>query len=194
MGAPTKAPPRERLLEAAAELFYSEGYEVSIDRIAARAAVAKPTVYAHFASKEALIEAVLERGSVGFFADLDAELARRAGDADAQLLAAFDLLVSDLPDPGYHGCICINAAASFPSSSHPSHRVLGDLEERMLRIFSELAAAGGVDDPDALARQLLLLFDGVKARGLVDTSGESAGDAKAAASALLERARSESPA
>jgi AcrR family transcriptional regulator len=192
MDAATKAPPRERLLEAAAELFYSQGYEVSIDTIAARAAVAKPTVYAHFASKEALIEAVLERGSAGFFADLDAELARRAGDAEGQLLAAFDLLVSDLPDSNYHGCICINAAASFPSPSHPSHRVLGDLEERMLGIFSELAAADGVDDGEALGRQLLLLFDGVKARGLIDSSGASARDAKAAATALFERARRKS--
>lgn len=192
MDVPTKAPPRERLLEAAAELFYSRGYEVSIDTIAARAAVAKPTVYAHFASKEALIEAVLDRGSAGFFADLDAELARRADDAEGALLAAFDLLVTDLPDSSYHGCICINAAASFPSPDHPSHRVLRDLEERMLGVFSELAAVAGAGDPEALARQLLLLFDGVKAHGLVDSSGASARDAKLAATALLERAQNES--
>jgi len=94
---------RERLLNAAGGLFYAEGYDISIDRIAERASLAKPTVYAHFASKEALIEAVLDIQSVDFFADLDAEISRRAGDPFEQLMAAFDLLVVGLPDPDYRG-------------------------------------------------------------------------------------------
>jgi AcrR family transcriptional regulator len=189
MPTPPNAATAERLLDAAAELFYAEGYETSIDAIAGRAQVAKPTVYTRFGSKDALIEAVLERGSTGFFADLDAEVARRDGDPESQLMAAFDLLVDGLPDPDYHGCICINAAATFTSPDHASRRILGELEERMVATFTELGAAAGAKDPAALARQLMLLFDGVKARGLTDPSGASAVDAKAAAKGLLDRAR-----
>lgn len=43
--------------------------------------------------------------------------------------------------------------------------------------------------PDALARQLFLLFDGIKARGLTDNSGAAATDARAAARALLGQSR-----
>lgn len=58
----TTAPPtraatkRQAILDAAAELFAVEGYErASIDAIAAKAGVSKPTVYSHFGNKEQLL-------------------------------------------------------------------------------------------------------------------------------------------
>jgi AcrR family transcriptional regulator len=184
-----KRPTRDRVLAAAHELFYAEGYEVSVDAIAERADVAKPTIYAHFTSKTALVEAVLQAGSDAFFATLEAELERLDGDPDRQLLAAFDLLVADLPDPAYRGCLCVNAAATFTSADHPAHRVLRELDERVLGHFEEIAGRAGATNPAALARQLLLLFDGIKVHGLIDDSGAAAADARAAATTLLERAR-----
>lgn len=57
----TTAPPtraaakRQAILDAAAQLFAEEGYErASIDAIAAKAGVSKPTVYSHFGNKEQL--------------------------------------------------------------------------------------------------------------------------------------------
>jgi TetR/AcrR family transcriptional regulator, mexJK operon transcriptional repressor len=47
------------VLEAAAEAFASEGYRVSIDRIASLAGVARQTLYNHFESKEALFDEVV---------------------------------------------------------------------------------------------------------------------------------------
>jgi AcrR family transcriptional regulator len=180
-----RLPPRERLLKSATDLFYADGYAVSVDAIAEHADVAKPTVYAHFASKEALIEAVLRSSSEQWFELLEDELERRAKDPVSQLLAPFDLLVADLPDPAYHGCLCVNAAASFLSPAHPAHAVLAEHEQRMLETFEHLAKGAGGRRPGALARQLLLLYDGIKVRGLTDSSGASAQDARAAAKALL---------
>jgi AcrR family transcriptional regulator len=173
------------VIDAARDLFYSRGYEVTIDTIAQRAAVAKPTVYVHFGSKDALIQAVLESASAEFLNELEREVARRAGDPAAQLLVPIELLVAGLPDPAYRGCLCLNAAAAFPDPGHPAHKVLRDLDQRLLDYWARLAAAAGARQPDALARQLLLLFDGVKARGLTDSSGACAADARAAARALL---------
>jgi AcrR family transcriptional regulator len=179
------APPRERLLRAAADLFYSEGYGVSIEAIAERAGVAKPTVYAHFASKEALIAAVLEAAADEWFDELDAELAHRAGDPVSQIMAPFDLLVEDLPDPAYRGCVFVNSAAAFPDPAHPARQVLASHHERMLERFARLAGAAGVRRPEVVARELLLLYDGVKVRGLVDVSGAAADDARDAARTLV---------
>jgi AcrR family transcriptional regulator len=184
-----KPPITERVISAARELFYAQGYEVTIDTIAQRASVAKPTVYVHFGSKDTLIEAVLEAARVEFFDQLELEVAAHAGDSVAQLLAPLDVLVAGLPDPAYRGCLCVNAAATFPNPGHPAHKVLRDLDQRLLDIWIGLAARAGARRPDALARQLLLLFDGIKARGLTDNTGAAASDAMAAARALLDHNR-----
>ena len=185
---PQRPATRDRVMRAAKELFYSEGYGVSVDAIADHADVAKPTVYAHFASKEALLSAVLQSTADGWFADLEAEIERRANDPLSQLMAPFDLLVADLPDPAYHGCIIVNTAATFLAPEDPARRALLAHDQRMIEVFERLAAAVGAARPPDLARQLLLLFDGIKARGLVDHSGAAAGDARAAAAALAKQA------
>lgn len=51
----------DRLIEAALELFGSDGVSVPIEAIAARAGVGVGTVYRHFPTKEALFEAVIAR-------------------------------------------------------------------------------------------------------------------------------------
>src|SRR5260370_11629834 len=54
-------PARDRLLDAASELFYEHGvHTVGIDTIIERAAVAKATLYSAFGSKEELVRAYLE--------------------------------------------------------------------------------------------------------------------------------------
>ena len=50
---------RERVLEAARAAFGAEGSDVSLDDIARRAGVGAGTVYRHFATKDALFEAVV---------------------------------------------------------------------------------------------------------------------------------------
>src|SRR5882762_6424892 len=50
---------REVVLRTAASMFTEDGLEVSLGRIARRAGVGAGTVYRHFPSKEALVEAVL---------------------------------------------------------------------------------------------------------------------------------------
>ena len=50
---------RDRVLEAARTAFAAEGSDVPLDEIARRAGVGAGTVYRHFATKEALFEAVV---------------------------------------------------------------------------------------------------------------------------------------
>lgn len=52
--------PRRRILEAARAHFFKHGFRnVTMDDLAAELAVSKKTLYAHFPSKDALLEAVL---------------------------------------------------------------------------------------------------------------------------------------
>ena len=50
---------RAKVLEAAEEVFASEGLAVPIDEVARRAGVGVGTVYRHFPTKEALFEAIV---------------------------------------------------------------------------------------------------------------------------------------
>ncbi|MFM9841487.1 MAG: TetR/AcrR family transcriptional regulator [Dongiaceae bacterium] len=62
---------RTAIIAAAFETFGGEGYaDVSVDRIAARAGVAKGAVYHHFSSKDAVFEAVLESVSSGILTEV----------------------------------------------------------------------------------------------------------------------------
>jgi AcrR family transcriptional regulator len=51
----------ERVLDAATEAFAASGPDVSVDEIARRAGVGHATVFRRFPTKEALIDAVVER-------------------------------------------------------------------------------------------------------------------------------------
>src|SRR6267142_1935812 len=57
-GKPASA--RERLLDAANELFYEDGvHTVGVDRVVERAGVAKATLYTQFGNKDGLVRAYL---------------------------------------------------------------------------------------------------------------------------------------
>ena len=52
----------QRILDTAADKFFAYGfYKISIDDLVAELRTSKSTIYSHFASKDALVEAVLEQ-------------------------------------------------------------------------------------------------------------------------------------
>jgi len=68
---------RERIIEAAAEVFAATGYHrATMEDIAARAEVAKGTLYYNFSTKAQLFEAVLEAGMEYLRGPMQQELER----------------------------------------------------------------------------------------------------------------------
>lgn len=51
---------RERLIEAAREVFGEQGYDASLDEVAKRAGVGAGTLYRHFPSRDVLMDAILQ--------------------------------------------------------------------------------------------------------------------------------------
>ena len=51
----------ELLVAAAREVFAEQGVEASLEEVARRAGVGIGTLYRHFATREALVEAIFER-------------------------------------------------------------------------------------------------------------------------------------
>src|SRR5687767_13147016 len=74
---------RDALLAAAARLFASRGFEgVSIEDLGAAAGVSGPAVYRHFASKQAVLAALLVGVSEGLLAGGEAVVSRGEGELE----------------------------------------------------------------------------------------------------------------
>jgi hypothetical protein len=65
------------------------------------------------------------------------------------------------------------------------HRLAAEHKRDFLRRLSQVAREAGVADPELVARQLSILFDGVSSQTVVDGRGDSAAAARAAAAALI---------
>jgi len=92
---------RERILRTAYELFHRDGVTaVGVDRIVAKAGVAKTTLYRHFRSKDDLVVAVLERHEELWTSGwLELEVDRHATSPQERLPMTFDVLDEWLQGP-----------------------------------------------------------------------------------------------
>jgi AcrR family transcriptional regulator len=161
---------QEAILEAATRLFLREGnLQAGVAEIAAAAGVAKPTIYAHFGSKENLLLTVLrnafDRVGAANFAALDA-LPDRPDNLEEALLEFARKLVRNLyhdPDTLRLRRVlrmenAINPEVSSAAREHdrPQRDRLADaLAGRLARLA--LAGYLKLEDPDRAARQFLAL-------------------------------------
>jgi hypothetical protein len=102
----------------------------------------------------------------------------------ARLLAPFEVQAELAADPDYRGCAFANATAETHGASADS--VTAAYREWIRGTFAELAAHAGARDPDALARQLQLLWDGTGQSVRMDHDPAAAKAARRAAAALLD--------
>jgi AcrR family transcriptional regulator len=80
--------PRRRVLEAARSHFFSHGFRtVTMDDLAAELGMSKKTLYAHFPSKEALLEAVIKDKFARVSATLETIQRQQPDDFAARLQA-----------------------------------------------------------------------------------------------------------
>lgn len=91
---------RERILEAAAEVFSTRGYAgAGVDRLAERSGIAKTAIYYHFGNKEGLLAAVLERAATQWIEGIQAA-ASQGGDSLQRLdraLAGMRAMLEERP-------------------------------------------------------------------------------------------------
>ena len=185
--APAKVSARDRLLAAADELFYDEGvHTVGIDRIIERAGVAKASLYSTFGSKDELVRAYLEARHERRRARMMEGLAHFETPRE-RLLGVFDVLGSQAARPKYRGCAFYNATAESQDGS-VAEEVAKKSRAWTRGLFTELAADAGAHDPEALADQLILLYDGAMVGGRMEPELSPATNARAIAQTLLDAA------
>jgi AcrR family transcriptional regulator len=172
----------QRLVDAAREVFAEQGVDAPLEVIARRAGVGIGTLYRHFATREALVEAILER-RIG---DVVAVAGTAAAEADAWTafeamvrrtleLQAGDRVLKEIvlrypPAPGRLAGAREDLRALF---AHVIDRARADGSLRADFTVSDLALlfwsfapvmdATAAVAPDAWRRHLHLLLDGLRA-------------------------------
>ena len=187
IAAPERRTARDRLLAAAEELFYEEGINtVGIDRVIERAGVAKASLYDIFGSKEELIRSYLVARHEARRARIKEKLARYATPKE-RLLGVFDVMGEVFAEPGFRGCAFARASAEV----RPGSSVKNVCDEARIwtrTLFTDLAQDAGATDPESLAEQLVLLYDGATLSAQMDGNPGAAAAARAAASLMLDAA------
>jgi AcrR family transcriptional regulator len=188
MGAKTAAGPsaRERLLAAADELFYDEGVHiVGIDRVIERAGVAKASLYNTFGSKDELVRAYLKMRHELNAARIN-QYIERYDTPRERLLGVFEAQGETFTDPTFRGCAFVSASAESPGE--PVSSAADDYRGWVRGLFTDLAREAGAADPELLARQLHMIYDGASLSVRLDRNPAASAMARAAAETLLDAA------
>lgn len=170
---------KAHIARVAAQLFAEQGiHAVGVDRIANQARVTKRTLYHHYPSKDDLIAASLRVSPIVTFP--------QDGDPVARMLGAFEMLGRFLADTNYRGCPYIFYTAELVDRRHPARAIVERRIAKRRAWFRDLAAQAGVADPQTLAEQLDVLFDGALAAGAKRGDLQPARAALGAARALID--------
>jgi AcrR family transcriptional regulator len=143
------APPksgRDRLVAAAVELFYRQGFSaVGIDQVIAAAGVTKTTFYKHFESKDDLMVAAVRLRDQWEGQAWGRAVRQIAGDDNpaGQLRAFLDVMDLWFNDPDFRGCMFLNTAIEFPNPHDPVHQAAAAYKRKTRDHFRDLATAAG---------------------------------------------------
>jgi AcrR family transcriptional regulator len=166
---------RARILDSAYELFSQNGIQaVGIDALISHSGVARQTLYRHFASKQDLVLAFLERREHDWTRRwLEEEVRSRAIDPKDRLLAIFDVFDEWFGRADFEGCSFINVMLEHPEPTDPVHRASVSYLAGIRGILEGLAREAGIADARNFAREWHILM-----KGSIVAAGE--GDREAA--------------
>ncbi len=152
---------RDRLFEAACELFYRHGiHGVGVDAIAAEAGSNKMSFYRSFESKDALVTEYLREQEREYWAWWDAAVARFPDDPRRQVEALFEAQLEIAKSNSCRGCALGNAAVEISEEEAVLSSLVRAYKEQVRKRLHSLARAMGARDAESLGDALMLLLDG----------------------------------
>lgn len=152
---------RQKITEAADELFYARGFEAtSLADIADVVGLSRGNFYYHFRTKDAMLDAVISR-RLAATRQMLAEW-EQAGSEPIERIALFvDILIRNQAKIMAYGCpvgtLCNELARLDHVARGTANAILSLFREWLTRQFVEL---GRADDADALALHLLMRSQG----------------------------------
>jgi len=183
-----QAPPRERLLAAADELFYGQGISsTGVDAVVARAQVAIGSLYNNFDGKDALVAAYLESRDHRWREQWESCVDEHT-DPVARVLAIFTAMERwTRTGTRNRGCAHVAAALQLNGAS-PGMTVAVAHKTHLRERLQELVTATGVRNPGHVTQDLLLVYEGMFGLLAMELDTDPIGRARRLAAAVLGQA------
>ncbi len=181
---------RSRILDAAYDLFYEQGFtRVSIDAVAHKAGLTKRTLYSHFESKDELLGAVLQVQHALALERLHDWTVKVPSSSSDVIEALFDELAAWAQRPRWSGAGFTRLALELADlPGHPARVMARRHKSAIEQWLAGVLAASRTPHPAILARQILLLAEGSMALMVVHGDRAYIDEAAAAARLLADRA------
>lgn len=161
MKSPAKIKPRDRIISAAAKLFYDHGINaVGVAQICEVADVSKRTLYMHFETKDDLVSAAMVLLGDAWF---DACTSSTSDSPRERIMHVFKMVEPVAEKPDFYGCIFMNTSIELRGTKAPAVNVVKDFKIKLYEYFRQQAALMDIEEPDTLAQQLIMLYDGCSA-------------------------------
>lgn len=133
---------RQKIINAAFELFYSQGYQsTTMDQVIAASGVSKPTVYTYFPSKEILCVEYLKERHMREMASLE-EAITEAESPHQRYLSVILWLQKRLIASNYRGCGFFNMISEIPDPGNPiiqeAKRFIDAFREKIKELVADL--------------------------------------------------------
>ncbi|WP_443748179.1 TetR/AcrR family transcriptional regulator [Asticcacaulis solisilvae] len=182
----TQALKKQEILDRAERLFYCGGFHATgVDTVLADSGISKRTLYKYFASKEELIEAVLDRYAGNVETVIFDPALARTDDPRGRILAVFDVRRDLMNCTAFAGCLAMKAAEEY-KDRHPGIEAAGRRSVDYVKArFVELCRLAGYDDPEGTGAMVALLLQGAVLTSQLRRDTEAFEAAKAAAERLL---------
>jgi AcrR family transcriptional regulator len=178
---------RRRILDAAADLFYREGINATgVERLATKSSVSKRTLYQHFPSKTAVVEEYLRSIEESVGNPIQAGVHSADHTPRERLLALLD--TPDLGAVPVRGCPFHNAAVEAAGAMPGVAGIVRAVKRNYIDGVTELAGQAGAADPQLLANQLAVLYEGAAALATSLDDPSPWTHAHAAAKTLIDQA------
>jgi AcrR family transcriptional regulator len=174
---------RQRILDAAAELFYRDGINATgVERLASESSVSKRTLYQHFPSKTAVVEEYLR--------SIEDRVTNPVNNADQtpreRLLAVFEAPTAR--GGVLRGCPFHNAAVEAAGAMPGVKEIVRASKRNFIDGLTELAKQASAANPQLLSNELGVLYEGAAALATSLDDPSPWAQARAAAETLIDQA------
>lgn len=177
---------QDKILQTAEQLIYSNGiHAMGMDLLVRTSGVARKSIYRYYATKEEVALNALRARDVRWMDWFSSET-DKAASPEARILAMFSVLKRWFESDGFRGCAFINTAGEIGDPDDPIRQLAKAHKQKLLDYTLELCQQANIEQPETLAKQLLILIDGAITLALVMGDHGAADNARDMAHLLLK--------
>lgn len=179
---------QDKILQTAEQLIYSNGiHAMGMDLLVRTSGVARKSIYRYYATKEDVAVNALSARDIRWMQWFRSET-EKAANPQARILEMFTVLKGWFESEGFRGCAFINTAGEIGDPEDPIRQLAKAHKQKLFDYALELCQPLNIEQPEALAKQLLILIDGAITIALVMGDHNAADSARNMAQLLLESA------